>query len=94
MSETKKDVGFFEYFLESKKITPRSIMALCLSALAMLMTLYFLMTAYFGAPVGIAHRLIFVLFVLLFGFFLFPTKRKNGTTNLTGFSPGICFWPY
>lgn len=77
MSETKKDVGFFEYFLESRKITPRSIMALCLSALAMLMTLYFLMTAYFGAPVGIAHRLIFVLFVLLFGFFLFPTKRKK-----------------
>jgi len=77
MSEERKDVGFFEYFLESKKLTPHSVMALGLSALAMLMTLYFLMTAYFGAPVGIAHRLIFVLFVLLFAFFLFPTKRKK-----------------
>ena len=77
MSEPKKDMGFFEYFLESKKITPHSIMALGLSALAMVMTLYFLMTAYFGAPVGIAHRLIFVLFVLLYAFFLFPTKRKK-----------------
>lgn len=77
MSEKKKEVGFFEFFLESGKLTPHSIMALGLSALAMLMTLYFLMTAYFGAPVGIAHRLIFVLFVLLFAFFLFPTKRKK-----------------
>lgn len=77
MSEPKKDLGFFEYFLENKKLTPHSIMALGLSALAMVMTLYFLMTAYFGAPVGIAHRLIFVLFVLLFAFFLFPTKRKK-----------------
>ena len=78
MSEERKDVGFFEYFLESKKLTPHSVMALGLSALAMLMTLYFLMTAYFGAPVGIAHRLIFVLFVLLFAFFLFPTNSPKG----------------
>ena len=33
MSEERKDVGFFEYFLESKKLTPHSVMALGLSAL-------------------------------------------------------------
>ena len=77
MSENKKESGYLEYFLASRRITPRSVLALFLSALSLLMTLYFLMTAYFGAPVGIAHRFLFLLFVLLFAFFLFPTKRKK-----------------
>lgn len=82
MSENKKESGYLEYFLASRRITPRSVLALFLSALSLLMTLYFLMTAYFGAPVGIAHRFLFLLFVLLFAFFLFPTKRKKWSDKI------------
>lgn len=80
-----KDSGYFQYFLEEKRITPRSVLALFLSALSLLMVLYFLMTAYFGAPVGIAHRLIFLLFILLFAFFLFPTKRKKWSDKINAY---------
>jgi len=81
MSEVKEEVqktnSYFEYFVSSKKIDPQAVLALFLSAMSTMMALYFLMTAYYGTPAGIAHRLIFLLFVLLHVFFLFPTKRKN-----------------
>lgn len=35
------------------------------------------MTANCGTPVAIAHRLLFVLFIMILAFFLHPTKRKN-----------------
>lgn len=41
------------------------------------MSVYFLMTSYFGAPVAVAHRLIFLLFILLLVFMLHPLGKKN-----------------
>ena len=41
------------------------------------MSVYFLMTSYFGAPVAVAHRLIFLLFVLLLVFMLHPLGKKS-----------------
>jgi len=83
--ESKKKSGYFEYFVTAEKLTPQAILALFLCTLSLMMTLYFLMTAYFGAPVGIAHRFIFLLFVLLFAFFLFPTKRRKWDDKFNGY---------
>lgn len=69
--------GYFESFISDRKITPKSIVALILSAMSIFMVLYFLMTAYLGAPVAIVHRLIFLLFILFFTFILKPIKRKH-----------------
>lgn len=77
MSNQNEKSGYFESFISDRKITLKSIVALILSSMALFMVLYFLMTAYFGAPVAIVHRLIFLLFILFFTFILNPTKRKR-----------------
>ena len=77
MSESQEPSGFFDYFVNSKKWSIYSVLALLLASLSVLMVGYFLMTAVLGAPVGILHRLLFLIFILLFAFFLFPTGRKK-----------------
>lgn len=76
--------GFFDYFAASRELSTRVVIAFMLSTLSILMAMYFLMTAYFGAPVGILHRLIFLLFIMVFAFFTFPLGRKKWDDPLNG----------
>lgn len=79
--------GFFDYFLTTdKKFSLKGIVALILAAVTFLMSAYFLMTAYYGAPVAVAHRLIFLLFALLLVFFLHPLGRKNWNDDFKWYS--------
>ncbi len=50
------------------------------------MSVYFLMTSYYGAPVAVAHRLVFLLFALLLAFFLHPLGRKNWNDDFKWYS--------
>lgn len=77
MSGFQQKTGLFEYAVHQKKLTPRSFLAMFLSIISVFMVVYFLVTANCGTPVAIAHRLLFVLFIMILAFFLHPTKRKN-----------------
>ncbi|HHT48123.1 MAG TPA: TRAP transporter permease [Firmicutes bacterium] len=74
--------SIFDHFINSKKITPHTILALFVVSLAVLMTLYYVMTSYFGAPVGILHRFLFVFFILMLAFILHPLKRAKWSDPL------------
>ena len=77
MNNFQQKTGFFEYALMQKRLSYRSVLAMFLSAISVFMVVYFLVTAFCGTPVAIAHRLLFVLFIMLLAFFLHPTKRKG-----------------
>ena len=70
-------LSIFETFLSGKQSTGKTVLALIISSIAVSMTLYYILTAYFGAPTGIVHRSIFVIYVLILTFFLHPLKRKS-----------------
>lgn len=73
----EKKIGFFEYAVQQKKKTPYFMLAMFLSTVCVMMVVYFLVTANCGTPVAVAHRLLFVLFIMVLAFFVRPTKRKN-----------------
>ena len=74
MSGFQQKTGLFEYAVHQKKLTPRSFLAMFLSIISVFMVVYFLVTANCGTPVAIAHRLLFVLFIMILAFFLHPTN--------------------
>jgi len=78
--------GFFGFFLASRKITFQTILALVISSITVLMALYYIMTSYYGAPVGILHRFLFVFFILILTFLLFPLKRKSWSDKINIYS--------
>lgn len=82
MQEKKK--SFFEYALSQKKPTAQSVLALLLSVLSVFMVVYFLVTACSGTPVAIAHRLLFVSFVILAVYIIYPTRRKSWDAPFNG----------
>lgn len=73
----EKKIGFFEYITKQKKWSIYSVMAAVLSIISTTMVVYFLVTSNNGTPVAIAHRLLFVLFIMLLAFAVRPTKRKH-----------------
>ena len=79
MSNIQQKIGFFEYAIQQKKKTPHWALAIFLNIVSVFMVVYFLVTANCGTPVAIAHRLLFVLFIMVQAFFLHPTRRKSWT---------------
>lgn len=77
---------YFEFFVNNKNPIKKRIIGLFLSAITVTMSLYFFMTAYFGAPVAVVNRLVFLLFVLLLTYILYPLKRKSWTDDLNAYS--------
>ncbi len=75
--ERSQKPSLFEIFLQHEAITPRALLALAVSCLAVFMALYHLMVAYFGQPPGMVHRSIFLTFLFLLIFTLFPLGRKS-----------------
>lgn len=80
-----QESSFFEIFLASRKINFKTIMALIITSVSTLMTLYYFMTAYYGAPTGILHRFLFLFFILILSFLLFPLKRKLWSSKINVF---------
>lgn len=71
--------GFFAFVTAQDKISFSAVVAAFLSIRSVFMVVYFLVTANNGTPVAIAHRLLFVLFIMILGVFTYPLKRKNLT---------------
>jgi len=72
----------FEIFLSEKRLTLKSIIALFISSIGVLISVYYLMSAYFGAAIGLVHRSLFVFLLLMLTFILFPLKRKSWTEKI------------
>ena len=72
----------FEIFLSQKKLNTKSIIALLISSIGVFVSLYYLLSAYFGATVGLVHRCPFVFLVLILTFLLYPLKRKYWTEKI------------
>lgn len=77
-----KKLSAFEIFLSEKKLTTKSIIALFISSIGVFVSLYYLLSAYFGATVGLVHRCPFVFLVLMLTFILYPLKRKSWTEKI------------
>lgn len=84
--------GFFAFVTAQDKISFSAVVAAFLSILSVFMVVYFLVTANNGTPVAIAHRLLFVLFIMILGVFTYPLKRKSWNDPYTVWSvyDGIC----
>lgn len=74
-----------ELFLSQKKMSVRALLGLIISSVAISMAFYHLFTAYYGEPNALAHRSVFVTFVLVLVFLLFPLKRNSWSDELNGF---------
>lgn len=70
-------LSIFETILSGRQSIGKTVLALIISSIAVSMTLYYILTAYFGAPMGIVHRSIFVIYILILTFFIHPLKRKS-----------------
>ena len=84
MAHNKNNV--LEVFLAEKNWTETAWMALGISSVAVLMSLYHLFTAYYGEPTALAHRSPFLSFILILAFFLKPFRRQSWQAK-----PG---WPF
>jgi len=72
----------FEIFLSEEKLTLKSIIALFISSIGVLISVYYLITAYFGATCALVHRSLFVFLLLMLTFIIFPLKRKSWTEKI------------
>lgn len=92
MSTPPKKVGYFDYLVSNRKNSSQTVLAAFLCCISVFMVVYFLVTANCGTPVAIAHRLLFVLCIMLMAFFVYPTKRKswNEPFNLWSIYDMIC----
>lgn len=68
--------NYLEYVLSTNKITSQAIIGVMLSVLSVFACVYFIVTAQAGTPVAIAHRLMFVAFVIMMIYLSRPTGRK------------------
>lgn len=75
MARNKNNV--LEVFLAEKNWTATAWLALGISSVAVLMSLYHLFTAYFGEPTALAHRSLFLSFILVLTFLLKPLRRQS-----------------
>ena len=76
MKDPRK-MGFFEFVTTQDERSLNTVVAAFLSILSVFMVVYFLTTANNGTPVAIAHRLLFVLSIMILGVFTYPLKRKS-----------------
>jgi len=83
--ERSQKPSLFEIFLRHEAITPRALLAVAVSCLAVFMALYHLMVAYFGQPPGMVHRSIFLTFLFLLIFSLFPLGRKSWADEINAY---------
>ncbi len=91
MKDPRK-MGFFEFVTTQDERSLNTVVAAFLSILSVFMVVYFLTTANNGTPVAIAHRLLFVLSIMILGVFTYPLKRKSWSDPYTVWSiyDGIC----
>lgn len=87
-----RKTGFFAYVIAQDKVSPGTVVAAFLSIVSVFMVVYFLVTANNGTPVAIAHRLLFVLFIMILGIVTYPVGRKNWNDpyNVWSIYDGIC----
>ena len=77
-----QELSLLETFLSERKVSLRAALAIIISSIAVFMALYHLFTAYYGEPTALAHRSMFLTFVLVLVFFLFPLGRSSWKENL------------
>ena len=78
--------NLIEEFIKAPKLGLKPILALIISSVAVMMSLYHLYTAFFGEPIALAHRSLFLTFVLILAFMLKPLIRKSWQDTIT--------WPF
>lgn len=69
--------NLIEVFLNAKRLGFKPALAFFVSSVAVSMSLYHLYTAFFGEPTALAHRSLFLSFVLVLTFLLKPLIRKS-----------------
>lgn len=77
-----QESSLLETFLSEEKISLRAVLAIIISSIAIFVALYHLFTAYYGEPTALAHRSMFLTFILVLVFFLFPLGRSSWRENL------------
>jgi TRAP transporter 4TM/12TM fusion protein len=70
--DTSKTESFLEAFLSEERISIKALYALFVSCIAVTLALYHLFTAYYGEPTSLAHRSLFVTFILVLIFLVYP----------------------
>lgn len=80
-----KSASHLEIFLSEGKISAKAVYALVISGIAVTLAFYHLFTAYYGEPTSLAHRSLFVTFVLVLIFLLHPLRRGSWSESLNWF---------
>jgi len=79
-----RDIKLSETILKEERFSAKAALAAIIASIAIFMSLYFLYTAYYGEPTALAHRSIFLTFILILTFLLFPLDGRLWEDPLNG----------